>query len=215
MRIDMLGYDWAHWATFFTTAFLLNVSPGPDIAFILGHTARGGRRQGLAAMFGLWAGAFCHVLFAAIGLSAIVATSATAFSLVKWVGVAYLAYLGISALRSKASAFNVEAAPTESRLSAVFLQGMLVDILNPKVAIFFLAFLPQFVVDGAGPVPLQLLLHGILIIVVAAIVEPLVVLGGAWLTARLRASDRLALWLDRSLGALFLGLAAKLAALQR
>lgn len=211
----MLAYDLAHWATFLVAAFLLNVSPGPDIAFILGHTARGGRRQGLAAMFGLWAGAFCHVVFAAIGLSAIVATSATAFSLVKWAGVAYLAYLGISALRSKASAFDVKAAKVENRLSAVFLQGMLVDILNPKVAIFFLAFLPQFVVEGAGPVPLQLLLHGVLIIVVAATVEPLVVLGGAWLTARLRASTRLGLWLDRSLGALFLGLAAKLAALQR
>lgn len=211
----MLGYDFAHWATFFVAAFLLNVLPGPDIAFILGHTARGGRRQGLAAMFGLWAGAFCHVMFAAVGLSAIVATSATAFSLVKWAGVAYLAFLGISTLRSKTSAFNVKATQPESRLSAVFLQGMLVDILNPKVAIFFLAFLPQFVVEGAGPVPLQLLLHGILIIVVAALVEPLVVLGGAWLTARLRASNRLALWLDRSLGALFLGLAAKLAALQR
>lgn len=211
----MLVYDLAHWATFFVAAFLLNVSPGPDIAFILGHTARGGRRQGLAAMFGLWAGAFCHVVFAAIGLSAIVATSATAFSLVKWAGVAYLAFLGVSALRSKASAFDVKTTHAESRLSAVFLQGMLVDILNPKVAIFFLAFLPQFVVDGAGPVPLQLLLHGVLIIVVAATVEPLVVLGGAWLTARLRASTRLALWLDRSLGALFLGLAVKLAALQR
>ncbi len=211
----MLAYDLTHWATFFAAAFLLNVSPGPDIAFILGHTARGGRRQGLAAMFGLWAGAFCHVVFAAVGLSAIVATSAAAFSVVKWAGVAYLAFLGISALRSKASTFDVKTAEAESRLSAVFLQGVLVDILNPKVAIFFLAFLPQFVVDGAGPVPLQLLLHGALIIVVAATVEPLVVLGGAWLTARLRASTRLGLWLDRSLGALFLGLAAKLAALQR
>ncbi|MCM5558674.1 LysE family translocator [Pleomorphomonas sp. JP5] len=211
----MLAYDLAHWATFFVAVFLLNVSPGPDIAFILGHTARGGRRQGMAAMFGLWAGAFCHVVFAAIGLSAIVATSAAAFSLVKWAGVAYLAFLGVQALRSKATAFDVGEDPAESRLSAVFLQGMLVDILNPKVAIFFLAFLPQFVVEGAGPVPLQLLLHGVLIVVVAATVEPLVVLGGAWLTARLRASTRLTLWLDRSLGALFIGLAAKLAALQR
>jgi threonine/homoserine/homoserine lactone efflux protein len=134
---------------------------------------------------------------------------------VKWAGVAYLAFLGISALRSKATAFDVKTTQAESRLSAVFLQGVLVDILNPKVAIFFLAFLPQFVVDGAGPVPLQLLLHGVLIIAVAAIVEPLVVLGGAWLTTRLRSSNRLALWLDRSLAALFLGLAAKLAALQR
>ena len=98
----MLGYDLAHWATFFAAAFLLNVSPGPDIAFILGHTARGGRRQGLAAMFGLWAGAFCHVLFAAIGLSAIVATSAAAFSVVKWAGVAYLAFLQESILPRQA-----------------------------------------------------------------------------------------------------------------
>jgi threonine/homoserine/homoserine lactone efflux protein len=211
----MLIYNWAHWAGFFAAAFLLNVSPGPDIAFILGHTVRGGRKQGIAAMLGLWAGASCHVIFAAVGLTAILATSAAAFSAVKWVGVAYLAWLGIGALRSKGSAFEVKETRAESRMGAVFLQGMFVDILNPKVAIFFLAFLPQFVVDGAGPVPLQLLLHGALIIVVAAMVEPLVVILGDRLTERLRSSERLSLWLDRSLGALFLSLAARLAVLQR
>lgn len=211
-----LAYDLTHWAAFLSAALVLNLAPGPDVAFILGHTVRGGKRYGVAAMLGIWSGAFCHVVFAVIGLSAILATSAFAFSIVKWGGVAYLVWLGVQALLSKGSAFTVDETVQGSRsLRAVFLQGALIDILNPKVAIFFLAFLPQFVVEGAGPVWLQLLLHGILIIVVAAIVEPPLVLLGDRITRKLRSSNRLALWLDRTLGALFIGLAARLAFVQR
>ncbi len=97
----MLDYSPLHWTTFLTAAVLLNLSPGPDIAFILGQTVRGGRSAGFAAMFGIWTGAFVHVLMAAIGLSAIIATSALAFSVVKWLGVVYLVWLGIKVLRSK------------------------------------------------------------------------------------------------------------------
>ncbi|MBL4748988.1 MAG: LysE family translocator [Amylibacter sp.] len=96
----MFDYNILHWTTFLTAAVLLNLSPGPDIAFILGQTMRGGKRSGFAAMFGVWTGAFGHVLMAAAGLSVILATSAVAFSIVKWAGAAYLIWLGIAALRS-------------------------------------------------------------------------------------------------------------------
>ncbi len=209
----LFDYSLLHWATFFSAAFLLNLAPGPDIAFILGRTVAGGRRAGFAAMFGIWSGAFIHVLAAAAGLSAILATSALAFSLVKWLGAAYLIWLGIQALRAGGGHFVKEsAAGPQEAAGAIFRQGMLVAVLNPKVAIFFLAFLPQFVVPGAGPVAAQLFLHGLLIIAVAALVEPLLVLAADGLTRKLRQSPRFGLWLERVLGGLLIALGVKLAA---
>jgi threonine/homoserine/homoserine lactone efflux protein len=211
----MLHYDLVHWSTFFSAALLLNLAPGPDLAFILGHTARGGRRHGLAAMLGVWVGVLCHITFAVVGLSALIAASAQAFAAVKWAGVAYLFWLGIQALRSQGTFLN-DARPHQAvSRRKVFGQGVLVNILNPKVAIFFLAFLPQFVVVGAGPIWLQLLLHGVLIIAVAALIEPPLVFFGDRVTARLRASNRLSVWLDRALGGMLIGLGLKLASLRR
>jgi threonine/homoserine/homoserine lactone efflux protein len=211
----MLHYSVAHWWEFFGAALLLNLAPGPDLAFILGHTARGGVRHGLAAMLGIWTGVLCHISFAVVGLSALIAASAEAFAVVKWIGVAYLLWLGVQALRSKGG-FLADAGPASpvSR-RRVFGQGMLVNLLNPKVAIFFLAFLPQFLVTGAGPVWLQLLLHGVLVIAVAGLIEPPLVFLGDRVTARLRASDRLSRWLDRALGTMLIGLGLKLAAMRR
>ena len=211
----MLHYGLAHWSAFFTAALLLNLAPGPDLAFILGHTARGGKRHGAAAMLGIWVGVLGHITLATAGLSAIIAASAQAFAVVKWAGVVYLFWLGIQALRSKAG-FTAPARPRSNvSLRRIFGQGMLVNLLNPKVAIFFLAFLPQFVVSGAGPVWLQLLVHGVLIIVVAALIEPPLVVFGDRVTAKLRASGRLALWLDRALGGMLIGLGIKLAVTRR
>ena len=211
----MASYSLLHWTTFLTAALLLNISPGPDIAFIVGQTVRGGRRAGFAAMFGIWTGAFGHVLMAAAGLSAILAASAVAFSLVKWAGAAYLVWLGIQALRSGGGEFISDDPPGAADIRSVFRQGMLVALLNPKVAIFFLAFLPQFVVAGAGPVWAQLFLHGSLVIVVAGVVEPLLVLAGERITTGLRNNRRLGLWLDRSLGVLLVTLGLRLALQQR
>ncbi len=211
----MFDYSLAHWATFVTAAVLLNLSPGPDMAFILGQTAKRGVQSGFSAMFGIWTGAFIHVIFAALGLSAILATSAVAFSAVKWIGAAYLIWLGIQVLCSKGTNMSVNGQLSPKGLMKIFKQGVLVAVLNPKVAIFFLAFLPQFVEAGAGPVSAQLFLHGSLIIVVAALVEPPLILIGGKLTGYLSKNTQVSLWMDRGLGALFVGLGIKLATSDR
>lgn len=211
----MFEYSLLHWTTFLTAAALLSLSPGPDIAFILGQTVRGGRRAGFAAMGGIWTGTLVHVAFAAVGLSAIIASSATAFTLVKWAGAAYLIYLGVSALRSNGGSFVADQPKEKTPDLKVLKQGILVSLLNPKVAIFFLAFLPQFVVSGAGPTWAQLVLHGVLVIAVSALIEPPLVLLGDKLTAGLRNSPNLGKWMDRLLGTIFIGFGIRLALQQR
>ena len=211
----MYDYSMAHWVTFFTAAVLLNLSPGPDMAFILGQTAKRGVRSGFAAMFGIWTGAFIHVIFAALGLSAVLATSAVMFSAVKWLGAAYLVWLGIQALRSQGTRLSAQGRGSAKHPGTIFKQGVLVAVLNPKVAIFFLAFLPQFVEPGAGSVSAQLFLHGLLIIVVAAFVEPPLILVSGKLSGYLSSNRKISRWMDRGLGALFIGLGIKLAASDR
>lgn len=207
----MFEYSLVHWTTFFIAAALLNVAPGPDIAFILGQTVRGGKKSGFAAMFGIWTGAFGHVIMAAAGLSAILATSAVAFSAVKWAGAAYLIFLGIKALRSDGGKFVSDDVQANTGFLHIYRQGALVGLLNPKVAIFFLAFLPQFVVVGAGPIWAQLFLHGVLIIGVAALIEPPLILLGDRLTGKLRSNPKIGLWMDRVLGTIFVSLGIRLA----
>ncbi len=212
----MFDYSLAHWITFLTAAFLLNISPGPDMAFILGQTAKRGVKAGFSAMFGIWTGAFVHVLLAALGLSAILAASAVAFSTVKYIGAAYLVWLGIQALRSTGhTRLSPENTSTSNEAAKIYRQGVMVATLNPKVAVFFLAFLPQFAEARAGPVGAQLFLHGMLIIVVAAFVEPPLILLGGKLTNYLNENLHVSRWLDRGLGALFVGLGLKLAASER
>ncbi len=207
----MLDYSLAHWIAFLTAAVLLNLSPGPDMAFILGHTVKSGTRTGFAALSGIWTGAGLHVAMAAFGLSAILAASALAFSVVKWVGAIYLVWLGIQALRSKGGGGLVNAAKDVLPWSRVYKQGILVSLLNPKVAVFFLAFLPQFVVEGAGPTWLQLAVHGLFIIVVAAFIEPPLILAGGRLADLIKRRKSIGLWLDRGLGALLVALGVRLA----
>lgn len=207
----MFEYTLLHWTAFVSAAVLLNLSPGPDIAFILGQTVRGGRNSGFAAMFGIWTGAFMHVLMAAAGLSAILATSALAFSIVKYIGAAYLIWLGVTAILSGGGSFISEKLVSSPRFLAIYKQGVMVGAMNPKVALFFLAFLPQFVVPGAGPVWAQLFLHGCLIIVCAALIEPPLILAGDKLAGTLRGNARIGRWMDRGLGGIFIALGLRLA----
>lgn len=211
----MFEYSVAHWTAFFLSALLLNLSPGPDMAYIVAQTAKNGKRAGFFAMFGSWSGAFVHVFFSVIGLSTILATSATAFTIVKWVGAAYLIWLGIQALRSNGSTLSTDAPTSKINEGSIFREGILVSILNPKVAIFFLAFLPQFVVIGAGPESAQLMLHGMLIILVAAFIEVPIVLIGSKVRNLINSSTSIGKWMDRTLGTLFVSLGIKLALSER
>lgn len=205
-----------YWLLFFSAALALNLAPGPDLVYILSRTIAQGYRIGLASSFGVCAGALVHVVAAALGLSAILATSALAFSVVKYVGAAYLIYLGLKALRSKGSSFDVSeisSGQERSQVSvwAAFKQGMLVDILNPKVAIFFMAFLPQFVRPELGHTSAQIIGLGSLVILVAIAVETAFVFAAAYLTDIFRRNQYLATWLDRLLGSILLALGLRLA----
>ncbi len=126
-------------------------------------------------------------------------------------GAAYLIWLGLKALRSAGASFIADTDRHDATFLSIYKQGALVGLLNPKVAIFFLAFLPQFVVVGAGPVPAQLFLHGLLIIAVAGLIEPPLVIAGGKLVSRLRANERIGLWMERTLGAVLVSLGVRLA----
>ncbi len=208
-------YDLNHWLVFLAAALALNISPGPDIAYIVSNTVASGKRHGFAASFGVCSGSVVHVLAAAFGLSAILAASAFAFSAVKWVGAAYLIYLGIRALVSAGARFKIDAQRSENSAFAIYRQGFMIDVLNPKVAVFFMAFLPQFANPALGHVPAQLVLHGALVIAVALVVEAGIVLIAARFTDALRRSPRIGLWLDRALGTVLIGLGMRLALQQR
>ena len=132
-------------------------------------------------MLGIWGGTLAHIILAIIGLSAVITASAWAFAMVKWGGVLYLLWLGVSIIKGNSGAEkqpHLLTLPLTPRFWVIFGQGLIITLLNPKVAIFFISFLPLFVVPDAGPVWAQLALHGILLIAVAALVEPLWVLGG-------------------------------------
>jgi threonine/homoserine/homoserine lactone efflux protein len=145
---------------------VLSLTPGPAVLYIVARGVEGGRPAGLVSALGICARGLVHVAFAAAGLSALLASSATAFAVVKWLGVVYLVWLGLSRLLGddeRNTATRVEG----NSLRAVFWQGVLVDVLNPKVALFFLAFLPQFVEPSRGPVWTQMVLLGLTFAVVA------------------------------------------------
>ncbi|REC93766.1 LysE family translocator [Kushneria indalinina] len=208
--------DITYWGLFLGAALMINLTPGPDMLYLMAKSVSGGRREGLAAGAGLWCGAMGHVLAAALGLSAIVMASATAFTAIKLVGTLYLFYLGVQALRHAGEQFRPpETGARPAGAWRAFRQGVLVDLLNPKTALFFMAFLPQFVRPEAGPVPAQLLLLGLLTIAVAIPIELAVVLGASRLTDWLRRRQRLAQWMDRLMGTVFIALGARLLAVTR
>ncbi|WP_343594182.1 LysE family translocator [Paracidovorax wautersii] len=195
---------------FLLAAVLITATPGPDNLMVLGMGMSRGRAQGIAFGLGCALGCLSHTLLAVVGVSALIAASSWAFTALKWAGGAYLVWLGVQALRSTGVA-RVQAghAPTDS-LWALFFKGMLANAINPKVVLFFLSFLPQFVVPAQGGVGLQLGLLGVLFTAQAALLFGL--LGyfagaiGGWLNRRPRAG----LWLDRVAGAVFVGLGLRM-----
>lgn len=196
---------------FVLAGLLLNVTPGPDMLYVIGRSAAQGGRAGLAAALGIGAGCFVHIVAGAVGLSALLAASATAFTVLKIVGAIYLCYVGVSLLRSaKTPAIANDARLPPARLSAVFMQGFLTNALNPKVALFFLAFVPQFIAADAPQKWLAFLFLGAVFNANGTLLNVLV----AWLAARagpmLRQSAIVA-WMNRCIGAVFVFLGVRLA----
>ncbi len=176
--------DWPVFLSFVLAGLALNVVPGADMTFIIASAARGGRRDGIIASLGVGTGALVHILAAVLGLSAILASSQAAFNLIKWVGAAYLLWLAFSLIRSKGA--PKEPVPAGGRGWRLFRAAMLVNILNPKVALFFLAFLPQFV-DPAAAVPaLQILCLGLWFDAVGTLVNIAIAMAAADAAGRLR-----------------------------
>lgn len=195
---------------FILSGLLLNITPGADSLYIATRSASQGVRAGIAAALGIGAGCFMHILAAALGLSAILAASSTAFAVVKYVGAAYLVYMGISLLRSKPAARQATGGLPAAPLRTIFAQGFLTNVLNPKVALFFLAFVPQFIEPAAPNKALAFVVLG----AIFNFNGTLWCLFLAWASARvgaMRTSRQVAAWFSRAVGGLFVLLGIRLA----
>lgn len=198
---------------FLIAAIALAITPGPGIAYVVARTVAGGRSEGLASCFGTGLGGLLHVLAAALGLSFVIAQSAVAFNLLKYIGAAYLVYLGIRMLLHSGQPTKVEAMATQGARRALF-DGIMVEALNVKTALFFLAFLPQFVTPGESLAP-QLVLLGTICVALNTLVDVVAVFSAHRLLESGAARAARARLMTRVSGVTMLGLAAFLALARR
>lgn len=195
---------------FIGAGLLLNVTPGPDVLYIVGRSIGQGRIAGLVSVLGISTGCLFHVASTAFGLSALMLALPVAYDVVRYAGAAYLVWLGLRAIVSTSSPLQVTRVEREA-LGRVFRQGVLTNMLNPKVALFFLAFLPQFTDPTRGPVPLQVALLGLIFIGNGTVVCVIYAVAASWLGEWLRTRYAVATWLNRAMGGVFLALGVRLA----
>ena len=199
---------------FMLAGWLLNLTPGPDVLYIISRSLRGGRRAGFAAIAGISAGCLVHVALASLGLGMLLATSATLFTVIKWIGAAYLLWVGVRLLRNTGeSTLQADIAASSGSAGSwrqVFAGGFLTNVLNPKVVLFFLAFLPQFIAPSVQNKPLAFALLGLIFMVNALPINAAYVLaadrvrGSRWAARGMQ-------WLDKLAGVLFIGFGLRLA----
>lgn len=204
-------FDLTYWLMFLAAAFAINISPGPDMIYVLSQTVSHGRKVGFCSSFGVCSGAVVHILLVAFGLSAILTASAVAFTIVKTVGAAYLFYLGLKALVSK-EAGTMDQSQNETGLTswAAYKRGVLVDLLNPKAILFFVAFLPQFVRPGAGSFAVQIIGLGLMVLVMAIPIDACFILTAGKAVGVLKSRPGVARWLDKAMGTVLVGLGVDL-----
>jgi threonine/homoserine/homoserine lactone efflux protein len=154
---------------FIAASALLAIAPGPDVIYVLTRAVSQGRKAGLAAALGFASGCIFHTVLAAVGVAALIRSSELAFDIVRYAGAAYLIWIGIQALRHR-SAFSIEGASDAKALMTIYRQSVIGNMLNPKVTLFFLAFLPQFVNAGAGDIALQMVVLGLVFMLVTIVV---------------------------------------------
>lgn len=199
---------------FAAAAIVLALTPGPDMAYVAARTLAGGRAGGVAAMLGVLTGILVHTLLAAVGLSALFLHSQLAFDVVKYCGAAYLVWVAIRLWHEGSGAASAQPVPAAAPMR-VFVEGLLTNIVNPKVALFFLSLLPQFVAPAKGGVASQMVVLGLVMVAIGVVT----LLGVVWMSAgagsAVRASPRVSRALRRIAALLFVGLAIRLALAQR
>jgi threonine/homoserine/homoserine lactone efflux protein len=196
---------------FVLTAVTLLLIPGPAVMYVVGQSIGRGRRAGVASVLGVHTGTLVHVTAAAVGISSLLVASATAFSIVKYAGAAYLVVIGVRRLLGKERSLRDEPRVGPSELRRHYRQGIVVNVLNPKTALFFLAFLPQFI-DSNGPVAAQVILLGLTFVALGLVTDSLWALAAGATADRLRRSDRfpkVERWVS---GSVFVGLGLAAAA---
>jgi threonine/homoserine/homoserine lactone efflux protein len=196
---------------FVGASIILVLFSGPDMLYMLSRCIAQGRKAGLMAAIGFNLGGYAHLTAAVLGLSAILMTSSLAFTIVKWLGAAYLIYLGIVAILSKTDRMAINTRDSRSGRTILW-QAFLSDALNPKVAMFFLALLPQFVDAKATHPTLQILLLGITLNMIALPINMALVFFSAAVTQTLRRNSTVSMWMQKIMGAMFVALGLRLAA---
>jgi RhtB (resistance to homoserine/threonine) family protein len=196
---------------FLAAGILLNLTPGPDTVYILGRSVAQGRETGIASALGICLGSIFHTCAAALGLSAILATSALAFGAIKLLGGAYLIFLGTKMVLDRRKHLTLPSNFRRRTIAAAFRQGVLTNILNPKVALFFLAFLPQFIDPASNTKVWAFLALGFAFVTTGTIWCLVLAWFASTFSERLRANETVAQWLNRTAGALFVFLGLRLA----
>jgi threonine/homoserine/homoserine lactone efflux protein len=200
-----------HYALFLLSGILLNITPGQDTLYIVGRSIAQGRRAGLLSVFGISSGAVIHTLAAAFGLSAILTTSAAAFTVIKFAGAAYLVYLGIRMWVERSVSPEYPGKFTQNHSWGIYRAGVFTNLLNPKVALFYFAFLPQFVDPLSDSKLVMFLFLGASFLTTGTIWCVFLALGASAIGSRLRASTSASTVIRRATGALFVGLGVRLA----
>jgi len=206
----MLGIH--HYWLFIATAVVLIITPGQDTFFILGRSLAGGRSAGISAALGVSVGTVIHTVFAALGLSALLATSPYAFMTVKFAGAAYLIYIGVRALFARGNGLPADDAGAAVGLWSAFRQGILTNLLNPKVALFFLALLPQFIAADSRQKVIAFLALGLSFATLGVVWCVMLAIAAAKLRGAFLRRPSMAQVLNKVAGALFIGLGLRLAA---
>jgi threonine/homoserine/homoserine lactone efflux protein len=199
---------------FVVSGLLLNLTPGNDMLYVIARSSGGSVRAGIVSALGIGAGCFVHMLAAVAGLSALVAQSALAFEILKYAGAAYLVYLGIRSIFDRSTSRIRETTHTRS-MSRIFWQGVLTNVLNPKVALFFLAFLPQFIDPSRGSLSMQILFLGSWFNLMGTLVNILVALIFGRLGARLSRIPKFIQWQQRFTGIILMALGIRVALTSR
>jgi len=198
-----------NYGLFVISGIILNLTPGADTMYILGTSMSKGRRAGILSALGISTGCLFHTTLAALGLSIILAKSALAFNIVKFLGAGYLIYLGIRSILSKSSSLTERKDGNESGIR-IYLQGVMTNVLNPKVALFFLAYIPQFINPGNSFGPLPFLLLGFTFFVTGTLWDTFLAVAASFLLTFLKKKTRSALLMNKISGVIFVGLGINL-----